>query len=102
MPAQTVSYDLRLASADTVIATRAYSGPSLSVCGSPVLSFKSGSTTLSFLSYSFDSATSEFTFSIPNPSAAVKGTYSVDAVFSAPGSFTWSLGLTLTVTDKCS
>jgi len=39
---------------------------------------------------------------IANPHDAVKGSYLVDAVFSAPGVFTWSLGLNLTVTDSCS
>ena len=36
-----------------------------------------------------------------NPSLAVKGTYSVDAVFTSPGAYTWSLGLTLKVYDIC-
>ena len=42
------------------------------------------------------------TISLPNVNAAVLGTYLVDAVFSAPGVYTFSLGLNLTVFDACS
>lgn len=41
------------------------------------------------------------TISLPNVTAAVLGTYQVDAVFSAPGVYTFSLGLSVTVFDAC-
>ena len=38
---------------------------------------------------------------LTDSAAAVKGVYNVNAVFSSPGVYTWSLGFTLTVIDIC-
>jgi len=42
-------------------------------------------TTLSFLTFSFDNSTKIMTLKLSDPTIAVKGTYTIDAVFSAPG-----------------
>ena len=54
-----------------------------------------------FISYTFDATTSTIAVSLPNSSAAVIGTYLVDAVFSFPGVYKFSLGLNLTIYDAC-
>lgn len=54
------------------------------------------------MTYSFNSVTNVITVTLPDSTVAVKGTYSVDAVISAPGVFTFPLGLTLIVFDSCS
>ena len=41
------------------------------------------------------------TLKLSDPNIAVKGTYTIDAVFSAPGPNKVSLGLELTVFDIC-
>ena len=92
---------MRSPPASKVIATRTYSGPPLSLCGQPTITFSNGGVAISFLSSTFDSITSIITILLNDSAAAVKGTYSVDAVFSAPGAFTFSLGLNLTVYDGC-
>lgn len=38
---------------------------------------------------------------ITDPSAALKGTYEIVAFFSAPGIYSWPLGLKLEVFDIC-
>ena len=100
-PPTTVSYDVRNPPSSNVIATRTYSGPRLDVCGDPVLELKSDGQLISFLSYTFDSASKVLSIQLKDPTTAIKGVYNVDAVFSSPGVYTWSLGLTLTVFDIC-
>lgn len=56
---------------------------------------------MSFLSYDFDPATKALTIKVTDPATIVKGVYQIEAVFSAPGVYSWSLGLHLTVFDIC-
>ena len=78
-----------------------YSGPRLDVCGGPIFTLKSDGQVISFLTHSFDSVSKQITIKLPDHTTAVKGVYHVDAVFSQPGEYTWSLGLVLTVIDIC-
>ena len=71
------------------------------MCASPVLSFASGGIPISFLSFTFNTTTNIISITLPNANAGVKGVYQVDAVFSAPGVFTFPVGLSLTVVDSC-
>ena len=87
--------------ASNVLATRTYTGPRLDVCGGPVFSLKSAGQLISFLSYTFDSTTNLLSIKLTDSTAAIKGVFNVDAVFSEPGVYTWSLGFTLTVFDIC-
>ena len=49
----------------------------------------------------FNSVTGIISIILPNNNAAVKGTYALRAVFTLPGSFSFTLGLSLTVFDIC-
>ena len=100
-PPTTVSYDIRNPPSTDVIATIHYAGPRLDVCGNPALELKSSGVAVTFLAYSFDASTRSLLITLPNTAAAVKGVFNLDAVFSLPGVYTWSLGVILTVYDIC-
>ena len=54
-PAVSFTYDVRNPPTSTTIATRAYYGPSLSVCGNPVISLSDADgNPITFLSSTFD------------------------------------------------
>jgi hypothetical protein len=79
-----------------VVATFAYSGPPISVCGSPAIAIaNSDGTNIGFLVAYFDSVNGIVSISVPNSNTAVKGDYTLNAVFTQPGSFNFPLGLTL-------
>ena len=86
-----------------VIATYAYLGPPFSPCGNPVATIANDATgaSLSFLTATYDSVTKNIAISLPNNNTAVKGVYSLRLVFSMPGNFNFSLGLSLNVFDIC-
>ena len=67
-PISTVLYDVRNPPSDSLIATRLYKGPLLSVCGNPVLSLKSGGQTVTFLSYTFNAITSTISINLSDSS----------------------------------
>ena len=100
-PVTTVNFDVRNPPVSPVIATTLYSGPPLTVCGNPVLSLKASGIALNFLTATFDATSGLISIKLNDPAAAVKGTYSVDAVFVSPGAYSWPLGLVLTVYDIC-
>lgn len=79
-----------------MIATYVYSGPPISICGSPALSIiNSDGLNIGFLIANFDLSSGTISISLPNVNGAVKGNYNLNAVFTHPGSPTFSLGLTL-------
>ena len=85
-----------------VVATYAYSGPPISVCGSPAIAIaKSDGQNIGFLVASYDLSSGMISISLPNANNAVKGNYNLKAVFTQPGSFDFPLGLTLKVFDVC-
>ena len=86
-----------------MIATYAYSGPPLGACGEPHITLANGNggPTLAFLSATFDSTSGSITISLPDKSVAQKGDFTLYAVFTMPGAFSFSLGLKLTVYDIC-
>ena len=97
-----VDYDVRNPPISPVIATYVYSGPSITICGNPDITVEDDSgANLSFLTASFDSVTGIITISLPDVNAAVKGDYTLNAVFTLPGSFDFRLGLTLQIYDIC-
>ena len=89
--------------ASPVIATYAYLGPTIVPCGNPTLAIVNDNTgsSLPFLTATFDSVSKNIAIALPNKSIAVKGTYALRAVFTLPGAFSFSLGLSLTVFDVC-
>ena len=79
-----------------MIATYAYLGPPVGVCGGPaIVIVNGGQQNIGFLVADFDSVNGIVSISVPNSNNAVKGDYTLDAVFSQPGSFSFPLGLTL-------
>ena len=84
-----------------VIATYAYSGPPVGACGNPTLTIAAGGSDLAFLTTAFDPIKSEITISLPDKTIAIVGVYTLSAVFTEPGDFTFPLGLTLEVFDPC-
>ena len=78
-------------------------GPSLSVCGNPVLSIKNGNDgpSLDFLTASFDATSGIISVSLPDNNSAVKGDYTLFAVFTDPGDFSFPLGVSLEIFDIC-
>lgn len=78
-----------------------YYGPSLAVCGSPVVSFQSNGYALAFLSSTFNASSSEISILLPAKENAIKGTHDITIVFSSPGIYSWPVGVNLTVSDMC-
>ena len=84
-----------------MLATYTYNGPPIATCGNPTLTLRNSGTVITFLAFSYNSATNLISVTLPDSTVAVKGTYVVDAVVSSPGTFTFPLGLTLSVIDSC-
>jgi hypothetical protein len=53
------------------------------------------------LTASFDAATGVMSISLPDNSVATKGDYSLYAVFTLPGAFSFPLGVSLEIFDIC-
>ena len=101
-PALNVNYDVRNPPAATTIATYVYTGPSLVICGNPTFSVRnSDGASLLFLTATFNSVSGIITITLPNNSTAVKGNYTLLAVFTQPDSYNLDLGLNLKVYDIC-
>lgn len=102
-PVQSLSYDVRNPPGSSLLATYAYLGPSITVCGNPTITVANDANgaALSFLTATFDSVSGNIAISLPNKNTAVKGTYALRAVFTLPGSFSFTLGISLTVFDVC-
>ena len=97
-----IDYDVRNPPISSVIATYTYTGPPIAACGNPEITLEDDiGSNLSFLTASFDSVTGFITISLPDVNAAVKGDYTLNAVFTLPGSFDFPLGLTLQIYDIC-
>ena len=77
-------------------------GPPIAICGNPALTVSdSNDNTIAFLAATFNAATSTITISLPTSSDAVKGNYTLSAVFASPGAFSFALGLSLSIYDIC-
>ena len=77
-----VYYDVRNPPTNPVIATFTYSGPPIEICGNPVISVvDSEGVNISFLVVTFNSVTGIFSVSIQDVNTAVKGNYTLNAVF---------------------
>ena len=102
-PIATVVYDIRNPPQSAVIATYAYSGPPLGACGNPTITLADGNggPSLAFLTATFDPASGNIAISLPDQSQAEKGDFTLYAVFTEPGDFSFPLGLSLTVYDIC-
>ena len=86
----------------SVIAIYTYSGPPIAACGNPTLTISDGDGyTISFLSAIFEPVSGKISISLPDANNALKGDFALRAVFSFPGAFDFSLGLTLKVGDIC-
>ena len=102
-PVASVLYDVRNPPSSPVIATYTYLGPPLGACGNPTIAVTDGNDgpNLAFLTASFDAATGVISISLPDNSVATKGDYSLYAVFTVPGSFSFPLGVSLEIFDIC-
>lgn len=86
----------------STIATFNYFGPPVTACGNPIIIFADAlGLSIPFLNASFDSASRKISVNLPDRSIAVKSTFLLQAVFSSPGPFSFSLGIGLTVFDSC-
>ena len=78
------------------IATLQYLGPPIANCGSPIIKVvNSNGSNLNFLSAFFNDITGIISITLPTPGLAVKGNYTLNAVFEAPGAFSFTTGVTL-------
>ena len=85
-----------------MIAIYVYQGPSLTICGNPSFSItNSDGSSLPFLSATFDAVSLKITISLPIIATAIKGTYSLTAVFTQPALLSFDLGLNLKIFDIC-
>ena len=102
-PVQSYFYDVRNPPQSPIIATFAYYGPPEDSCGAPVINvFSSQGTKLDFLTAGLDSVYyNQLDIFLRNNNTAVKGSYLLKAVFTQPGTFSFALGLNLTVYDSC-
>ena len=65
-PPITVLFDVRNPPSSKILATRAYTGPRLDVCGNPVLSLYSNNAQLAFLTNTFDASTKTISITLPD------------------------------------
>lgn len=102
-PIASIGYDVRNPPSSSVIATYTYSGPPLGACGNPTITIADGNNgpTIDFIIATFDSTTGSISVSLPDKSTAVKGDYTLFAVFTKPGAFRFQLGISLSVFDIC-
>ena len=75
----------------------------MTVCGNPTITVANDANgvTLAWLTAVFDPVSGNISITLPNKDNAMKGTYALRAVFTQPGSFSFPLGLNLTVFDIC-
>ena len=78
-------------------------GPPLIACGNPTITVADDANgeSISWLTATFDSTSGNIAISLPNQDMAVKGNYALRVIFTQPGSFSFALGLSLTVFDVC-
>ena len=102
-PVAIVQYDVRNPPTSTVITTFPYLGPPLVACGNPTVTIKNGSDgpSLDFLTATFDATSGIISVSLPDNISAVKGDYTLFAVFTDPGDFSFPLGVYLEIFDIC-
>jgi len=101
-PTKKIDFDLRNPGA-ALLQTYTYSGPPIATCGNPTIDIASDTASgplLPFLTGSFDATTGLISINIDKDSA-VKGTYALRAVFTLPGTFNFTLGISLKVFDVC-
>lgn len=100
--ATTYTYDFIALPASTLIKTVSYS-PDLN-CGTPVFTLTNTATgqLITFLTYTFDSTTSDIAIFMGTPLKSDVGTYTVDAKFTAPSpGGTFSTSITVIVRNGC-
>lgn len=83
------SYDLIKPPNSNILGTFNYLGPSCEVCGPPSITFSHYGLNISFLTFTFDSASNKITVLFSSPNASDKGTYDVTANIISPGPFSW-------------
>lgn len=87
----------------SVIATYAYLGSPFIACGKPVVTIADdlNGASLGFLTATYNKVDNNIAVALPNNNTAIKGVYSLRIVFTIPGNFNFSLGLSLNVFDIC-
>jgi hypothetical protein len=96
-----LQYDIRNPPSSTTLHTVTYIGAAVATCGEPVWTYTKSSVNIPFLSTTFNPTTLAMGIVLTTPTSAVKGTYAVDATFTAPGAKVSTTGLTLTVINGC-
>lgn len=104
-----VEYDVTNPPSSPILGRYTYQGPPLGPCGSPSISLVDAfGNSINFLTASFaansngqNGNSGDITISLPDKTTAVKGTYELTAIFTQPGSYSFSLGLDLKVFDIC-
>ena len=83
-----------------IIASYAYLGSPIDICGNPsIIIANNDGIKVDFLSATYSSGS--ITVALPDKSIAIKGTYTLTAVFTQPGSYSFNLGITLKIYDVC-
>lgn len=97
---QSITYDIRAPPKSTTLAILNYIGPQIS-CGTPVWTYTNANVLIPFLTSTFNSTSLQMGIVLANSAAAVRGTYAVDATFTATSAKVSSTGLTLIVINSC-